>query len=134
MDFLSKLIEYRSSINEVKISGDEHLKIILQDSSNYLKKAYEKRDRISSDTFLPSYYKEELLKEANGYIERVEQALKRKNNQINDLDVLPILTHALAFLIGHHMGYNKKSDEISEKQEFMSEALATLMEELKKYL
>jgi hypothetical protein len=122
-------------VNGIKISGDEHLKVISQDSSAYLVKAQEIRNRISSDPSLPSDYREMYLKEVNSYIERVEQVanLKNKDKQ-NNGDILSLLTHLAAAGIGYHLGYTKKSDEVDEKQQFMSDVLIALKEELKKYL
>jgi transcriptional regulatory protein LevR len=131
MDYLLRRTEYRRLVDEVALAGEEHLKVILQDSSNYLEKAYECRNKISSDSSLSIGHKEELLREVNGYIERVEERLKEKPEQTN---VLSILTHVAAFGIGYFIGYNKKSGEILERQEFMSEVLVALKEELKKYL
>jgi hypothetical protein len=130
MDFLSKLIEYRSLMNEVKISGDEHLKIILQDPLVYLRKSEEVRNKILSDSFLPNDYREQLLKEANGYREKVEQAVKKSS----ETNFSSLLTYLIVAGIGYYLGYAKKSDEIDEKQQFMSDFSTALREELKKYL
>jgi hypothetical protein len=120
--------------NEIKISGNEHLKVILQDPSTYLKKATEIKNRISSDPHLPSDYKENFLKEVNSYIEKVEQATnaETKNKQSNI--IISLLTHLAAAGLGYHLGYAKKSEEVIEEQQFISDALVALTEELKKYL
>jgi len=117
-------------MNEVKISGDEHLKIILQDPLVYLRKSEEVRNKISSDSFLPNDYREQLLKEANDYRERVEREVKKSS----ETNFSFLLTHLIAVGIGYYLGYAKKSGEIDEKQQFMSDFSAALMEELKKYL
>jgi len=117
-------------MNEVKISGDEHLKIILQDPLVYLRKSEEVRNKILSDSFLPNDYREQLLKEANGYREKVEQAVKKSS----ETNFSSLLTYLIVAGIGYYLGYAKKSDEIDEKQQFMSDFSTALREELKKYL
>jgi hypothetical protein len=135
MDCLSRCIEYRNLMDGVKISGEEHLKVILLDSSTYLKKATDVRNGISSDPNLQSDYREIFLREVNGYIEKVEQAnlTGSKDRQAN-ADILSLLTHLVAVGVGYYLGYNKKSDETVEKQQFISDVSAALKEELKKYL
>lgn len=133
MDCLTRCIEYRNMLNEVKISGEEHLKVILQDPSAYLKKAMEARVKISSDPFLPSEYKENLLKEANGYIEKVEQGSQLKGGKLN-VDILSLLSHLAAVGIGYHLGYSKKSGEIAEREQFTSDLFTALKKELEKYM
>lgn len=121
-------------MNEIKISGDEHLKVILQDASAYLKKAAEIRNKISSDPHIPSDYRESFLREANGYMEKVERAINPEVKDKTNVDVVSLLTHLTVAGIGYYLGYTKKSDEIVEKQQFMSDFLIALKEELKKYL
>jgi hypothetical protein len=130
MDCLSRCIHYKKLIDEIKISGKEHLKVILQDPQTYLKKAEEIRNEISSDQYLPSYEKENFLKEVNYYIEEVKQTAGKNSN----LNVTSLIGCFIAFGLGYYLGYNKKSEEILEKQQLMSDALVALKNELKKYL
>jgi hypothetical protein len=132
MDCLSKIIQYRNLLDEVKISGDEHLKVILQDAQAYLEKANEIRSKISSDSNLPSDYRENYLREISSYIEKVEQG--KSNGQAGRNDFTYLLTLLATAFLSYQVGYNKKSEETNEKQVFISEALAALKEELKKYL
>lgn len=71
-DYLSRLIEYQQLMKEIEIAGEEHLKIIKQNSSSYLKKAEELKARIASDVFLTPEDKEKMLKKISSYVEQVE--------------------------------------------------------------
>jgi len=132
MDCVSRLVEYRSLVREIRISGYEHLKIISQNPSNHLKKAYEYKNIISSDYKISDEQREEFLKEINENIEKIEQEINKSNEKSEGN--ISLLTHLVAAGVGYHLGYNKKSDEINEKQQFMSDAFVALKDELKKYL
>ncbi|MEM5829141.1 MAG: hypothetical protein QW040_01210 [Candidatus Aenigmatarchaeota archaeon] len=71
-DYLSRLIEYEELIKEIEIAGEEHLKIIKQNLSSYLKKAEELRTRIASDVFLNAEDKEKLLRKISFYLQQVK--------------------------------------------------------------
>lgn len=64
MDYQSRKIAYQNLLNEIEIGGEEHLKVILEDSDVYLKKANELRERVSSDSFLTGGDKEQILKKS----------------------------------------------------------------------
>ncbi|MEM5879117.1 MAG: hypothetical protein QXU74_01325 [Candidatus Aenigmatarchaeota archaeon] len=89
-DYLSRLIEYQELMREIEIAGEEHLKIIKQNSSSYLKKVEELRARIASDVFLTAEDKEKMLKRISSYVEQFEP--KRDELDINSLLLGALLT------------------------------------------
>ncbi|MEM5773297.1 MAG: hypothetical protein QXL86_03720 [Candidatus Aenigmatarchaeota archaeon] len=91
-DYLSRLIEYQELIKEIEIAGEEHLKLIKQDTSSYLKKAEELRARIASDVFLTAEDKEKMLKRISSYVEQLEP-------KKDELDINSFLLGALLTLL-----------------------------------
>jgi len=94
MDYLSRRMEYENLLKDVEISGEEHLKVILENPAVYLRKASELREKVSSDSFLPAEDKERLLKKINVNLEKFG-----KNKGSN------FWNYALAFLGGVGVGY-----------------------------
>ncbi|MEM5773118.1 MAG: hypothetical protein QXL86_02730, partial [Candidatus Aenigmatarchaeota archaeon] len=87
-DYLSRLIEYQGLMKEIEIAGEEHLKIIKQNYSSYLKKAEELKTKIASDVFLTAEDKECMLKKISSYIKRLE-------SKEDELDINSFLLGAL---------------------------------------
>lgn len=71
-DYISRLIEYHGLMKEIEIAGEEHLKLIKQNSGSYLKKAEELKTKIASDIFLTAEDKEKMLKKISSYVEQVK--------------------------------------------------------------
>jgi|GEM_PF-3408139 LPS O-antigen subunit length determinant protein (WzzB/FepE family) len=85
-DYLLRLINYRNLLKEIEIAGEEHLKTILEDPSEYLMKAEKLKKEISSDPFLMAEDKERMLKKVNGYIQQVSSlSPKPKNEELKSL-------------------------------------------------
>ncbi|MEM5836235.1 MAG: hypothetical protein QXR09_00730 [Candidatus Aenigmatarchaeota archaeon] len=91
-EYLSRLIEYQELMKEIEIAGEEHLKIIKQNPSSYLKKIEELRTRIASDVFLAAEDKEKMLKKISSYMEQLEQ-------KKDELDMNSFLLGALLILL-----------------------------------
>jgi hypothetical protein len=120
MDYLSRRLEYESLLHEADISGEEHLKIILENPSQYLKKVNEVRERVSSDSFLPAEDKEMMLKKINGNLE--------KFGKIKGGD---FWNYALAFLGGAGFGYMLPHPN-EDKNEFGEDFLKGFKNELER--
>jgi len=123
MDYLSRMIEYSDLLHELEISGDNHLRVILKNPSSYLNSAEEAQARISSDKFLSSEDRERMLKEINGYVDKVEENIEKTGNKKDDgLGTLALLAIAVLYML--------KSDEGG----FTSDALVAFKDELEKIL
>lgn len=120
MDYQSRKIAYQNLLNEIEIGGEEHLKVILEDSDVYLKKANELRERVSSDSFLTGGDKEQILKKVGEYVEKVTK--NRNNNFWN---------YALAFLSGVAVGYIIPHD-VDNQKEFVQDALRGFYSEIER--
>jgi Txe/YoeB family toxin of Txe-Axe toxin-antitoxin module len=91
-DYLLRLIRYSNLLKEIEIAGEEHLKTILENPSEYLMKAEELKKEISSDPFLMSEDKEKMLKKVDGYIQQVS------SNSKNEIDFQSLLKFGAVFL------------------------------------
>jgi hypothetical protein len=85
-DYLLRLICYTKLLKEIEIAGEEHLKTILENPSEYLMKAERLKKEISSDSFLMAEDKERMLKKVNGYIQQVSSlSSKSKGDDLQSL-------------------------------------------------
>jgi hypothetical protein len=97
-DYLSRLIHYTNCLKEIEIAGEEHLKTILEDPSQYLMKAEKLKKEISSDPFLMTEDKERMLKKVNGYMQQVSSLSSKSRNE-DDLQSLLKFGAAFLYLI-----------------------------------
>lgn len=75
-DYLSRILNYSNLLKEIEIAGEEHLKVISEDPYSYLKKAEELKKKISSDEYLLPEDKEKMLKEIDGYTQKLKSREK----------------------------------------------------------
>ena len=85
--YILRLFRYSSLLKEIEIAGEEHLKMILKNPSEYLTKAEKLKEEISSDPFLMTEDRERMLKKVDGYVQQVSSSNPRPNDE-DDLQSL----------------------------------------------